>query len=90
MGIKIEWGLDNDLTPDKRDKDICGLRDFVPQILRINFRDEKTNSIIFTWVPKMIDRDTMTKAFTLLTEYDRRRIDFVKYIKNNLIGGNKK
>lgn len=90
MGIRIEYGLDNDRTPEKRDADMCGLRDFVPQIVRINFVDENTGNIIFTWVPKMIDRDTMTKAFTLLTEYDRRRIDFVKYIKNNLIGGNKK
>lgn len=90
MGIRIEAGLDNDRTPEKRDEDMCGLRDFVPQILRINFVDEKTGSIIFTWVPKMRDRDTMTKAFEVLTEYDRKRIDFVKYIKNNWIGGNKK
>lgn len=88
MGIRIEYGLDDDKLPHLNKKSDCELRNYIPQILRINFIDEKTDNIVFTFVPKLEDRDTIALAFDLLLEYDQKRIAFVKFLKDNWLNKN--
>ena len=43
---------------------------------------------MFTFVPKLEDRDTIALAFDLLLEYDQKRIAFVKFLKDNWLNKN--
>lgn len=82
MPIKIEWGLDKDLKPELNGN-VCKARNYIPHILRINFIDERTNNLMFTFVPKLEDEATLLKAFEILKDYDKRSMDLYEFIRAN-------
>ena len=82
MTVKVIYGLDEDRKPELNGN-VCKARYYIPHILRINFIDDKTGTILFTYVPKLEEEKTLTNAFTLLKEYDKRRMELYEFIKAN-------
>ena len=82
MTVTIEYGLDDDKRPDlNADRDKA--RFYVSQIVRINFIDDVTGKVMFSFVPKCEDEQTFVSAFSLLNTYDQMRMSLFHYIKEN-------
>lgn len=78
------------MSEDKRpdlNTDNSKARYYVPHIVRINFIDDKSGAVMFTFVPKCEDENTFIEAFALLNAYDRMRMDLFSFIKKNELGG---
>ena len=88
MGIRLEYGLSKDKRPDLN-KDPSKARYFVPHIVRINFINEADNKLMFSFVPKCEDEETIIAAFNLLKEYDNKRMELFSFITNNLMEAEK-
>lgn len=79
MPVRIEYGLSEDRKPELNG-DVCKARNYIPHILRINFIDDRTNQVLFTFVPKLEDEETLKKAFDILKVYDQKRMDLYQFI----------
>ena len=82
MGVILKFGFQDDLKPQlNTDKDKC--RFYIPSIVKIFFVDEKSGTVMFSFVPKLEDEATINEAFSLLKFYDEKRKEIFKLIKEN-------
>jgi len=80
MAVKVIYGLDEDRKPELNGN-VCKARFYIPHIMRINFIDDRTGTVMFTYVPKLEDEKTLVNAFDLLKEYDKKRMELYEFIK---------
>jgi len=82
MGVFISFGLTEDLKPELVSSDELH-RKVVPTLLKVLFKDEKTDSILFAYVPKLEDENVFSEMWALLKVYDAKRKEIYNLINSN-------
>ena len=79
MGIKIVFGLAKDEKPDLN-VDSSKVRFTAPHLVNVFFINEANDSVLFTFVPELVDEVVFKQVFDLIKDYDVRRKSFVNFI----------
>ncbi len=85
MPVRIEYGLAEDQKP-QLNNDPTMARYIVPHLVKIQFIDDKTGSVMFTFAPTFEHMKQLEEAFNLINEYDVKRMELFRYIKQNEMG----